>query len=476
MDDAELLAQYAADRSEVAFAELVRRQVDFVYSAALRQLGGNHHLAQDVTQMVFVDLAKKASALSRHPALFAWLHRCTRYAVFNTWRKEERRSALNKALANDPSLSPSPESSWREIGPVLDEVVDELPEKDRTAVLLRFFAGKPFADVGRELGVSENAARMRVDRAVESLRSALERRGIHSTALAFSALVATNGVSAAPAVVAPSVAAAVATAGAPMSAAVATLYTMSKIKLVVTAALVTTGAIGLLVELQSRRGLRAEVDRLNAVEGEVAPAQTENQDLQRELQSLTTNNPDADALARARQRVAILKVRPDGVTDARMKPIAPSGRATPKAAHATFLAAINAGDLATVTQMMSFRDGPYSEQQRAEFMANFSDAIRRRYRTPEEVFVAAYFGLVEGAAPRLRSTAYQVFNTEELFPGVVQVRLWLTGPSGEREDRQAFQQTPDGWSIVFRPLIARQAADLSRLIDPATGLPKAAQK
>ena len=70
--------------------------------------------------MVFVDLAKKASALSRHPALFAWLHRCTRYAVFNTWRKEERRSALNKALANDPSLSPSPESSWREIGPVLD--------------------------------------------------------------------------------------------------------------------------------------------------------------------------------------------------------------------------------------------------------------------------------------------------------------------------------------------------------------------
>ena len=89
MDDSELLALYAADRSEFAFAELVRRQVDFVYSSALRQLGGNHHLAQDVTQMVFVDLAKKAAALSRHPALTAWLHRRTRYAVLNS-RRDER--------------------------------------------------------------------------------------------------------------------------------------------------------------------------------------------------------------------------------------------------------------------------------------------------------------------------------------------------------------------------------------------------
>ena len=475
MDDAELLSQYAADRSDVAFTELVRRHVDFVYSAALRQLGGNHHLAQDVTQMVFVDLAKKASALSRHPALFAWLHRCTRYAVFNTRRKEARRSALNKTLANDPSIIPSLEPSWPEVGPVLDEVVDELPERDRAAVLLRFFARKPFADLGRELGVSENAARMRVERAVESLRSALERRGIHSTAAAFGALVTANGVSAAPAGVTPSVAAAVATGGAPLSAAVSTLYTMSKIKLVVSVALVATGAIGLLVELQSRSGLRAEVDRLRAEGGGLAPAQTENQNLQRELQTLTANNPDADELARTRHRIAILKARPEGVTDARMKPLAPSGRATPEAAHATYLAAINAGDLASLTQMMSFRDGPYSEQQRAEFMANFSDAIRRRYRTPEEVFAAAYLGLVEGAIPQLRVSAYQVFNTEELFPGVVQVRLWVAGPDGEREDRAAFQQTPDGWSIGLRPLTARQAADLSKLLDPTTGLPKPKQ-
>jgi RNA polymerase sigma factor (sigma-70 family) len=477
MDDAELLALYAADRSEAAFAELVRRQVDFVYSAALRQLGGNHHLAPDVTQMVFLDLAKKAAALSRHPALSAWLHRCTRYAVFNARRKEARRVALEKNFANDPSIAPAaePSSSWREIGPVLDEVVDELPEKDRAAVLLRYFARKPFADVGRELGVSENAARMRVDRAVEALRSALERRGITSTAAAISAVVTAHGVSAAPASVTSFVAGAIATAGTPMSVAVSTLYTMSKIKLVVTGAVVAIGTMGLLVELQSRRGLRAEVERLRAADGELAPAQTENQNLQRELQTLTANNPEADELARARQRIAILKARPAGVTDARMKPIAPSGRATPEAAHATFLAANNAGDLATVTRMMSFRDGS-SEEQRAAFMANFSDAIRLRYRTPEEVFAAAYGGLVAGAAPQPSGGVYQVFDTEEVMPGAFKVRLWIADSKGEREDRQYFQQTPDGWSVHLRPLTERTAAELRKLLDPATGLPKTTWK
>lgn len=448
MDDSELLAHYAADRSEAAFAELVRRQVDFVYSSALRQLGGNHHLAQDVTQMVFVDLARKASALSRHPALVAWLHRCIRYAVFNARRKEARRTALNQALANDPSMLP--------------RFSREEAEQDRRAIFFR--------------GVSENAARMRVDRAVEALRAGFARRGIRSTAAALSALVTAHGTGAAPLGVAPAVAAAVATGGAPLGVVVSALSTMGKIKLTLTAALVTAATIGLLVELQSRRGLQAQVAELRAVGGELAPAQTEHRALQGELQAFTTNNPDAGELARVRQRIALLKARPEGVTDARMKPIAPSGRATPEAAHATYLAAINAGDLATVTQMMSFRDGPYSEPQRAEFMANFSEAIRRRYRTPEEVFAAAYLGLVAGASPQARASTYQVFNTEELFPGVVQVRLWVTGPSGEREDRQAFQQTPDGWSVGLRPLIARQAADLSKLLDPDTGLPKTTTK
>lgn len=474
MDDAKLLAQYAADRSEIAFAELVRRHVDFVYSAALRQLGGNHHLAQDVTQMVFVDLARKAATLSRHPALMAWLYRCTRYSVFNTRRLEARRRALREALANDPIATSQSEPAWSEIGPILDDAVSQLSEKDRTAVLLRFFAQKPFAVVGRELGVSENAARMRVDRAVEALRDVLVRRGIHSTGAALSVLVTTNAINAAPASVAPSVVTAVTAAAAPVSAAVLTLYTMSKIKLIVTAALVATGAIGLLVEVQSRRGLRAEVVRLRGVGGDFDLAKKENLNLQGELRTVAANNPEADELARARKRIALLKARPEGVIEARMRPIEPSGRATPEAAHATFLAAINAGDLATVTQLMSFRDGS-SEQQRAAFMANFGDAIRRRYRTPEEVFAAAYLGLVAGAVSNPSGGVYQVLDTEEVMPGAVKVRVWVADSKGEREDRLYFQQTPEGWSVHLRPLTERTAADLRKLLDPATGLPKPKQ-
>lgn len=158
-----------------------------------------------------------------------------------------------------------------------------------------------------------------------------------------------------------------------------------------------------------------------------------------------------------------------------MKPIAPSGRATPEATHATFLAAVNAGDLATVTQLISFRDGS-SEQQRTAFMANFDDAIRRRYRTPEEVFAAAYLGLVAGAVPNPSGGVYQVFDTEEVMPGAVKVRVWIADSKGEREDRLYFQQTPDGWSVHLRPLTERTAAELRKLLDPATGLPKATRK
>lgn len=472
MDDADLLARFAADRSEAAFAELVRRHVDFVYSSALRQLSGNHHHAQDVTQMVFIDLARKAAALARHPSLAAWLHRCTRYTVFNTRRKEARRLALNKTLLNEPSATQDKESSWEALVPALDEAVDGLPEKDRAAILLRFFAKKPFADVGRELGVSENAARMRVDRAVEALRSAFERRGIRATTTAIGSLIAIHGINAAPASVTPAVTAAVAASGAPLLGALSLFYTMSKIKVILTAALLAIGAIGLLVEVQSRNGLRAEAARLQTSDDELTHATKENLNLQGELQRAAGSNPDVDTLARTRKRIALIKARPKGVTDARMKPIMPSGRGTPEAAYVTFLAAVNAADLATVKRMVIFRDGA-SDQQRADYMKNFSEAVRHRYPTPEDIAAAAYLGLGEGATPRMPpSNMYQVFSTEELFPGIFQLRLWLAGSSGEREDRAVFKQTSNGWSMVLGPLNDHWAARDRSMFDPVTGLPK----
>src|ERR1700722_4312114 len=89
--DGELLRRYAEAGSEAAFAELVQRYVDLVYSAALRQVNGDAHLAQDVSQAVFTDLARKAAALSRHEVLTGWLYTGTHFAATKAVRSESRR-------------------------------------------------------------------------------------------------------------------------------------------------------------------------------------------------------------------------------------------------------------------------------------------------------------------------------------------------------------------------------------------------
>ena len=199
-EDAELLGQYAANRSEAAFTELVRRYVDLVYSAALRQLSGDAHLAEDVTQEVFADLARKARRLGRGTPLIGWLYTSTRYAASQVRRTQTRRAlreqeshAMNQLLecsGNGPS--------WSELRPVLDDAIHDLSPADRTALLLRFFEHRSLKDVGQRLGITENTARMRIDRALGKLRTRLAARGIVSTAAALGTAIAQNAVSPAP--------------------------------------------------------------------------------------------------------------------------------------------------------------------------------------------------------------------------------------------------------------------------------------
>src|SRR4051812_1203314 len=113
-DDAELLRQYAAGNSEVAFAELVRRHVDLVYAVALRRLNGDPHLAQDVTQGVFTDLARKAVTLEKHPSLGAWLFRSTRFAAAEAMRAETRRRAREQEahLMQESANRSASEPDW----------------------------------------------------------------------------------------------------------------------------------------------------------------------------------------------------------------------------------------------------------------------------------------------------------------------------------------------------------------------------
>lgn len=200
-DDAELLRRYAEEKSEAAFAEVVQRHLDFVYASALRRVGGDTHLAQDVTQHVFVALARAAEPLAKRPVLAGWLYTTTRYAAAQVVRTERRRHASEQEahLMNELTSAPAHDSEWERLRPVLDDTMDELDDRDREAVLLRFFEGRSFAEVGGKLQLTENAARMRVERALEKMGALLARRGVTSTAAALALALANQGVVAAPA-------------------------------------------------------------------------------------------------------------------------------------------------------------------------------------------------------------------------------------------------------------------------------------
>jgi RNA polymerase sigma factor (sigma-70 family) len=196
--DAELLQCYAETRAEDAFAEVVRRHLDGVYSAASRRVGGDAHLAQDVAQRVFVALARKAGLVARHQVVAAWLYTVTRNEAANAVRGEQRRKARELEAMTMQDTDDQADADWSQLAPVLDAVVDELGEADRTAILLRFVDRRPFAEIGATLRVSEDAARMRVDRALEKLRTLLGRRGVTSSAGALGVVLSNHAVVAAP--------------------------------------------------------------------------------------------------------------------------------------------------------------------------------------------------------------------------------------------------------------------------------------
>jgi len=198
------LRQYVEDGSEEAFAELVNHHANLVYSAALRQVHGNIHLAQDLTQSVFTDLARKAGRLARHKSLAGWLYTSVRFAAGNlrreTLRRERReQSADSIREMSAPSNLPASSSESDRLASLLDEAMHTLREQDRHAIILRFFQDKPFARVGESLGLNENAARKRVERALVKLRSVFARHGITISTVALPEMLAGQAVSAAPA-------------------------------------------------------------------------------------------------------------------------------------------------------------------------------------------------------------------------------------------------------------------------------------
>jgi RNA polymerase sigma factor (sigma-70 family) len=195
--DMELLRQYVHRNSEEAFAALVTRHVNMVYSAALRKTG-NAHAAEEITQAVFIILAKKADRLRNGTILSGWLYQTARLTSASFLRTEIRR-ARREQEAYVQSLSNETESGvWPEIAPLLEDAMGRLGEKERNAIALRFFEGKSFQEIGTAVGASENAAKKRVSHGLEKLRKFFSKRGVVSTTAIIAGAISANSVQAAP--------------------------------------------------------------------------------------------------------------------------------------------------------------------------------------------------------------------------------------------------------------------------------------
>ncbi|MDB6053863.1 MAG: hypothetical protein JWN25_1386 [Verrucomicrobiales bacterium] len=197
MNDLERLQRFASGDQD-AFTEIVMHHVNAVYSTAWRILQ-NSHLAEEVTQDTFSLLAQKAPALRRDVIVIAWLHRTSWNLAMKTLRNEIRRRDREQQITSTDMTTSTPDPAWKQISPILDEGIESLAEPDRRAILLRFFEEKPSSEISKALGISEQAARARVSRAVEKLRLWFKQRGITLTSTALITLLTTYSLQAAPA-------------------------------------------------------------------------------------------------------------------------------------------------------------------------------------------------------------------------------------------------------------------------------------
>jgi RNA polymerase sigma factor (sigma-70 family) len=320
--DPQLLRAYAEHRTEAAFAELVHRHLDFVYSAAIRMVY-DAHLAQDVTQAVFVALAQNAAPLADRPVLSGWLHRTARNIAAQTVRTIERRRAREQeAAAMNELLSPESEAAWQQIAPHLDAALDELSEPDRDAVLLRYFEKKSAPEMAILLGITDDAAQKRVRRAVERLREFFAKRGVTVGANGLAIAVSAHAIQAAPAglAITISTAAALAKTTIATTATVAVaktiaMTTLQKTAIAATIAILTGAGI---YEARQASQLRAQVQTLQQQQTMLAERnqQLESESAEKSVQLAQRNdhkNPTNNSNELLRLRGAVAKLHRENI-------------------------------------------------------------------------------------------------------------------------------------------------------------------
>jgi len=280
--DQQLLRVYASTRQETAFSELVRRHIDLVYSAALRMLR-DAHLAQDITQGVFVALAGHAAQLADHPVLSGWLHCTARNLAAKAVRSNARRRVREQeAVAMNELHAAGSEPSWDAIAPHLDAALGELSDTDRDILLLRYFERKTASEMAGLLGISDEAAQKRVTRALDRLRELFIKRGMSVGAGGLVVVLTANAVQAAPVGLAAAISTAAVTPSAvTTSTLIATTKTIAMTTLqksIITATIAVLAGTGIYQARQSSQ-LRSQ---LQATQQQQSPLTEQLKALQRQ--------------------------------------------------------------------------------------------------------------------------------------------------------------------------------------------------
>jgi RNA polymerase sigma factor (sigma-70 family) len=314
--DLDLLGRFARENSQEAFSEIVRRHLDLVYSAALRQVR-SPQLAEEIAQSVFADLARDAGRISGTgvppvSSLTPWLYAVTRRTAIDVVRKESRRQ-LREQIAIEMTNMNATTNDWMQIEPLLDDAMVALDETDRSAILLRYFENKSLHDVGESLKISDDAAQKRVSRAVERLREFFTKRNVTIGASGLVVLISANAVQSAPIALATAISAAVLAGTAVKSSTVMAatkiiaMTTLQKTLLTATVAVLAGAGI---YEAHQNSLLRYQVQTLRQqpapLTGQVQQLQRERDAAANQLAGLLAEN---EQLKSNRNETELLKLR-----------------------------------------------------------------------------------------------------------------------------------------------------------------------
>ena len=440
-EDATLLRRFVQDGSEEAFSVLVERHLPMVYGAALRQLGGDSGLAAEVAQSVFITVARKARTLAPGCTLAPWLHRAVRLAALAALRAGDRRVRREKeAMAMLEVEQGSEVAAWESVRPVIDEALNELSEADREAILLTYFSGQELAQVSRVFGCTENAARMRVARALEKLRKHLAKRGVTSTANAVSECLRSQPATVLPAGLAMSIATASVSAAAFTAAhgGFLAFMTMTKTKVALTALIVGGVSIPFVMQRNAQEELarenaallqrvtdleqsRSTDSRPGADETEAARLRAEQRELIRLRADVTALRQENQALKNSRPPVTAKAERVD-------TPVAKGGFVakelwtnvgfdTPERAFQSFLAVLNEGDPGKIPSMV-------------EFDVQWKENPTERDVELVEKSKRDYFEALKRAPSRLN--AFRIEGTTEITPDRRRILFETEGITGQQ--------------------------------------------